>query len=204
MQGHSHLFKYGWTVLAALAFSDYLDRPTVRRGILMGLAVVLVLQGSFYIGFFVGLTFGLWWLGCLALGRIGRAHVAATWAAVLSCLLAGAVFTFPVWAVSRTSLLADAYQGHMQIDAWENGADLWQYFVPPVSKLARDYLADFNGRLRVPKTHFEGQSSLISTVRRLGSVSQMGGRPSRILTRRVSEGPAATTPTQTCGSRNPR
>ena len=156
MQGHSHLFKYGWTVLAALAFSDYLDRPTVRRGILMGLAVVLVLQGSFYIGFFVGLTFGLWWLGCLASGRIGRAHVAATWAAVLSCLLAGAVFTFPVWAVSRTSLLADAYQGHRQIDAWENGADLWQYFVPPVSKLARDYLADFNGRLRAPKTHFEG------------------------------------------------
>ena len=146
MQGHSHLFKYGWTVLAALAFSDYLVRPTVRRGILMGPAVVLVLQGSFYIGFFVGMTFGLWWLGCLASGRtVGP--VVATWAAVLSCLLAGAVFTFPVWAVSRTSLMADAYQGHRQINAWENGADLWQYFVPPVSK-PRDYLADFNGRLK--------------------------------------------------------
>jgi uncharacterized protein len=55
-----------------------------------------------------------------------------------------------------------------------------------------------------PSRAIGGQSSLISTVRRLGSVSQMGCRPSRILTRRVSEGPAAITPTQTCGSRNPR
>ncbi len=156
MQGHSHLFKYGWTVLAALALSDYLDRPSVRRGILLGLAVALVLQGSCYIGFFVVMTFGLWWLGCLASGKIGRAHVAATWAAVLSCVLAGAVFTFPVWAVSRTSLLADAYQGHMRTDAWQFSADLWQYFVPPVSKLGRDYLADFNSRLKSPKTHLEG------------------------------------------------
>src|SRR5271157_3783645 len=38
-----------------------------------------------------------------------------------------------------------------------------------------------------------GQSSLISTVRRLDSGSQMGRRPSRILTRRASEGSAAIT-----------
>ena len=47
-----------------------------------------------------------------------------------------------------------------------------------------------------------GQSSLMSTVRRLGTVSQMGRRPSRILTRRASEGSAART--QAYGTRNPR
>ena len=28
LQGHAHLFKYGWTLLAVTAFSRYLDQPT--------------------------------------------------------------------------------------------------------------------------------------------------------------------------------
>ena len=32
LQGHAHLFKYGWTVLAVAAFSRYLDRPTIAAG----------------------------------------------------------------------------------------------------------------------------------------------------------------------------
>ena len=50
LQGHAHLFKYGWTVLAVAAFSRYLDRPTIRCGLVLGLAMALVLQGSFYLG----------------------------------------------------------------------------------------------------------------------------------------------------------
>ncbi|MGC1722531.1 MAG: hypothetical protein WA746_26425, partial [Isosphaeraceae bacterium] len=52
-------------------------------------------------------------------------------------------------------------------------------------------ILDFNRGKTGLTTQENGQSSLISTVRRLGSVSQMGCRPSRILTRRVSEGSTA-------------
>ena len=108
-----------------------------------------------------------------------------------------------------------SWSGHRSVLSWPWKESLRVHGIPPRS-LSRSRpgcrrlvviptgILDFNRGKTGLTTQENGQSSLISTVRRLGSVSQMGGRPSRILTRRVSEGSAATTPTQTCGSRNPR
>ena len=156
LQGHSHLFKYGWTVLAVLAFSRYLDRPSIRSGMALGLALSLVLQGSFYLGFFLCLVLAAWWFGCLVRGTLTRAHPAPTIVAGLSLAAVGALLTFPVWRPEPGRLLADAYQGHSRIDAWSCSAELWQYFVTPASGVARLYLADFNDRVKSPRSFHEG------------------------------------------------
>ncbi len=60
--GHLHLFKFGWSLLAVWAFIRFLDQPDRRRGLVLGLAVALVLQSSFYLGFFIFLGLGLVYL----------------------------------------------------------------------------------------------------------------------------------------------
>jgi hypothetical protein len=156
LQGHAHLFKYGWTILAALAFSKYLDEPMVRRGFILGLAMALVLQGSFYLGSFLGLACGVWWIGALVAGRLGWSHVRAAVPALLCFAAAGLALTFPVWAPSRSKLLADSFQGHGRIDAWYSSAALWQYFLSPASKVATLYIAEFNARLHTAHGFLEG------------------------------------------------
>ena len=161
LQGHAHLFKYGWTVLAVAAFSRYLDRPKIRRGIVLGLAMALVLQGSFYLGAFLGMACAAWWLGCLAAGSLSRRHLSGAVAALSCFTVLGLAFTFPVWSPSRTKLLTDAYGGHGRIDAWKLSAELWQYLLPPDSKFAASYLEEFqraiprgkadDGRLELPR-----------------------------------------------------
>jgi hypothetical protein len=130
VEGHLHLFKYGWVLLAVMAFSRFLDRPSLRRGALLGLAVALVLQSSFYFGFFVMLALGSWWTGCLAAGRLDRRHLVATGSAGITFALLGAALTFPVWAISRKRLFTDAFFDRSPYEVWMFGAELWQYFTP--------------------------------------------------------------------------
>jgi hypothetical protein len=156
LQGHAHLFKYGWTVLAVAAFSRYLDRPTVRRGIVLGLSMALVLQGSFYLGAFLGMACGVWWLGCLMAGHLSRQHLAAAAAALACFTILALAATFPVWSPARTKLLTDAYGGHGRIDAWKFSAELWQYLLPPDSKFAASYLEEFDARFHPQRQVMEG------------------------------------------------
>ncbi len=156
LQGHAHLFKYGWTVLAVTAFSRYLDQPTRRRGLMLGLAMALVLQGSFYLGSFLAMACGVWWLGCLVSGRLSRCHAQATAVAIASFALPSLVLTFPVWAYSGSKLLADSYGGHGRIDAWKNSAELWQYFLSPASGTAASYVSEFRERFHTDRSMLEG------------------------------------------------
>ena len=156
LQGHAHLFKYGWTVLAVAAFSRYLDRPTIRRGIVLGLAMALMLQGSFYLGAFLGMACGVWWLGCLAAGNLSRKHLSAAVAALACFAVLGLALTFPVWSPSRTRLLTDAYGGHGRIDAWKFSAELWQYVLPPDSRFATSYVEEFDARFHAERQMMEG------------------------------------------------
>jgi hypothetical protein len=156
LQGHAHLFKYGWTVLAVLAFSRYLDEPRPRRGLILGLAMALVLQASFYLGSFLGMACGVWWLGCLIAGKLGRDHVRAAVVSAVTFMLGGLALTFPVWSPSRSKLLADAYQGHGRIDAWNLSAEPWQYFLAPDSQLAASYVEEFRSRFHIDRGALEG------------------------------------------------
>jgi hypothetical protein len=129
-QGHLHLFKYGWIVLAVWAFSRFLDSPSLRRGTLLGLAVALVLQSSFYFGFFLMVALGLWWIGCLAAGRLDRTHWIASGAAAVTFGAVGAALTFPVWTISKRLLFTDSFFERSPYDVWVFGAELWQYVMP--------------------------------------------------------------------------
>src|SRR5262249_7890612 len=57
LNGHLHLFKHFWTLLAVSAFVGYLDRPTFVRGLWLGMATALTIQGSFYVGYFIAFGF---------------------------------------------------------------------------------------------------------------------------------------------------
>jgi hypothetical protein len=142
MTGHLHLFKYGWTLLAVWALARYLDAPSPGRGLLLGLAVAWVLQGSFYTGFFLVLTLGTWWLGCLVAGRLDRRHIAAAAVAALAFFLVAAALTFPVWTVTRRLPLADQFAHHPWKHTWYFSSEPWQWLVPGNSPLAARYIEE--------------------------------------------------------------
>ena len=152
--GHLHLFKLGWLLLAVAAFVRYLEAPTWRRGLLLGLAMAWALGSSFYLGFLLGVGLAAWWLGCLVAGRLTRAHVPATLAAGLGCAVAGAALTFPVWTNARDAVLSGQYFQRMRHETWLYGSELWQYFVPPDSPVAREYVAGF--KQKGPGAFWEG------------------------------------------------
>ena len=81
---HVHLSKFGWFLLAVWAFNRYLAAPGLRRGVWLGLSLSLVLQGSFYFGYFALLVLAVWWVGSVVAGRIRREHLGATLAAGLT------------------------------------------------------------------------------------------------------------------------
>jgi hypothetical protein len=139
LQGHLHLFKFGWVVLAVWAFSRYLEAPTLRRGLWLGLAAALVLQGSFYFGFLLALGLGAWWLGCAVAGTVGRRHLAPTAVALLACAVPAALLTFPVWTVARRALLADTYFARSRLETWWFGSELWEYFVSPLTSRVDEF-----------------------------------------------------------------
>jgi hypothetical protein len=139
LQGHLHLFKYGWVLLAVWSFSRYLEAPTLKHGLCLGLAAALVLQGSFYFGFLLALGLGAWWVGCVIAGKVGRRHLAATGVALVACAGPAALLTFPVWTVARHALLADMYFARNRIETWWLGSELWEYFVSPLSSRVDEF-----------------------------------------------------------------
>jgi hypothetical protein len=138
--GHLHLFKYGWVLLAALAYFRYLDNPTLRRGLWLGVAAALVLQGSFYFGYFLTLALGICWLLALVCGKLGRDHLLAAGAAATAYALTGAAVTFPVWTIARRDPLAGAYFERDPREIWLYGSELFQYLVPPFSRWAPELI----------------------------------------------------------------
>ncbi len=163
LNGHLHLFKYGWVLLAVWCFVRYLDAPSVGRGVLLGLAGALLLQGSFYLAFLLTLVLGVWWAGCLVTGRLGRRHVAATCAAGLTAAALGAVLTFPVWALHKDVALADDYFHRERRDVWWYGADLWQYFVSPRLAYGQE-LAQAREKPTYEGWHYAGLTVLLAVA----------------------------------------
>jgi len=130
--GHLHLLHFGWVLLAAYAYSRFLDTPTPRRGLLLGLAAALVLQSSFYFGYFLVLGLGLLALGETIAGRLGRRHVASAMVATLTFALLGAALTSPVWTIARRAALVDQYFHRQGSETWKFGSDLVQYVLSPL------------------------------------------------------------------------
>ncbi len=151
---HLHLIKYGWALLAVWAFFDYLKKPDLRRGAWLGVLVALVLQGSFYFGYFLLLALGTWWVGCLIARKLTRAHLAPTCLAGLIFAIGGFALTFPVWTIARSNFFADDYFHRPWIDTWVYGAELWQYFTPQRSPLGLAFIAQVGAKPLV--TYSEG------------------------------------------------
>jgi len=131
LNGHLHLFKHAWVALAAWAFAGFLEMPSLRRGLLLGLALALVVQGSFYIGFFITLAIGLYGLGCLLKKRLSAQHGLAGTAAWLTYGVLGALFTFPVWMTTLKTPLSDLYFHRYQGESAIYSSEIWQYFESP-------------------------------------------------------------------------
>ena len=163
LNGHLHLFKYGWVLLLVWNFVRYLDAPTVGRGFLLGLTAALLLQGSFYLAYLLAIVLGVWWLGCLLGGRLGRGHVAATGVALLTVAVIGGALTYPVWAINREVAFAEQYHQRARYQLWEMGADLWQYFVSPRLQFGLELQAA-RGLPRMEGWHYAGLTVLFATA----------------------------------------
>lgn len=139
MMCHLHLFKLGWFLLATWAYWRFLEAPSWRRGAALGLGVALVLQGSFYFGYFVALTYGVWWLGCLVAGRFDRRMIAGTAAALGVFVPLAALITYPALTVPKSYPIADVYAKRTLKDTWIHSAELWQYVMPTNTLWASEY-----------------------------------------------------------------
>jgi hypothetical protein len=148
--GHLHLFKFCWALLAVWAFVRFLEQPSWRRGVLLGLAATLVLQGSFYLGFFVTLGLGAGYGIAVLAGRVPRGHGAAALAAALTFLLSGGILCFPVWTASSEIAGSARYFHRAWFETWTYGSELWKYLVPRTSSLAQAYYRDLRGKTTLP------------------------------------------------------
>ena len=156
---HLHLVKYSWIILSFWAFSRYLDRPTSRSGVWLGLAVAGTLLASFHFGFFLGIGLAAWWLGCLLSGTIRRAHVRPTIIALIAAGLLAGLGTFPVWAGTKNPTLAKLYSQREFANVWTFSAEPWQYVTRPATKSAEDRLKG-SGRIVVPNSALLTDSQL--------------------------------------------
>lgn len=133
LNGHLHLFKFFWVLLAVAGFNGWLDRPTVGRGLWLGVVTALCLQSSFYLGSFAALGFAGFGLIQMLAGRLTRAHITSAGAAVAAFVPVVVLFTLPVWTQSRSEPTAGAYFQRDWREAWIYGAELWQYVTRPGS-----------------------------------------------------------------------
>jgi hypothetical protein len=153
--GHIHLFKFSWILLSTLAFVYFLERPTRRSGLVLGIALALVLQSSFYFGYFMVLSLGAWYLKEIVAGRVKRGQFMPAGVAVLAFALLGGALCFPV--VTGTSAIGGSggYFHRDWAETWGYSSELWKYFVPKGSWVANSYWRDVRQRV-VPPLMDEG------------------------------------------------
>jgi hypothetical protein len=173
--GHLHLFKLGWILLGVWAFVAFLERPTWRRGLGLGVASALMLQASFYLGFLLLLGLGAWYVRDLLSPRPRRGRLAATAVAAIAFAVLGGAFCFPVW--TRTSEIAGSgeFFHHDWFEAWTYGAELWKYVVPRGSPPALAYEQGVRTRFRLMDEgwNFPGFTVLLAVL--IVSVSRLRG-----------------------------
>lgn len=128
--GHLHLFKLGWILLAVWAFVAFLERPTRRRGLGLGVAAALLLQASFYLGFLLLLGLGAWYVRDLVGRGPRRGLVAGTIVAGAAFTVLAGVFCFPVWTSTSAIAGSGEFFHHDWSEAWTYGAELWKYAIP--------------------------------------------------------------------------
>ncbi len=147
---HLHLFKFGWIVLAVWLFSEFMRTLDWRRGALLGLAAALVLQSSFYLGYFTALGLAGWYLIELAAGRVRRAALAGTLVAAAVFVATAAVLCFPVVANYSPIAGSDQYFQRNWAETWVYGSEIWKYFVPKHSWLRANYFRDLRHKIPAP------------------------------------------------------
>ena len=147
---HLHLFKFGWVLLAVWAFVAFVKQPAWWRGLVLGFAVALVLQASFYLGFFTGLGLGFWFAIDLVAGRVGRSALAGTVVAALIFAVSAVLFCFPVWTNYSPVVGSDQYFHRYWAETWIYGSEVWKYVVPKNSWLAANYFRDLRHKMPAP------------------------------------------------------
>jgi hypothetical protein len=180
--GHLHLFKFCWVLLSVWAFVRFLERPTRHCGVLLGIAVALVLQSSFYLGFFVTLALGAGYLVAFLAGRLQRGHGAAAVVSALTFLVLGGVLCFPVWTASSEISGSGQYFHRAWFETWSYGSELWKYLVPRSSSLAQVYYRELRGKTAFPvldeEWFFPGYTVLLAVV--IAGLSRLRGNSGSI------------------------
>ncbi len=112
--------------------------------------MALVLQSSFYLGFFTVLGLGFWYCVEAAVGRARPGRWAATLVALLAFTAAAALVSLPVWANYSPIVGSDQYFQRYWAETWIYGAELWKYVIPKNSVLAENYFRDLRHKVPPP------------------------------------------------------
>jgi hypothetical protein len=177
--GHLHLLKFGWAILAVWIFALFLKRPTWRRGVVLGLAAAFMLQGSFYLGFFLALGLGFCYLCAAVAGRLPAGSFAATVAAFAAFVVTGGLLCFPVWTGTSRIVASCQYFHRDWSEVWAYGSELWKYLVPRGSALANTYYRDIRFKATPPLMdegwNFPGYTVLLGAL--VWVVARLRGAP---------------------------
>jgi hypothetical protein len=127
---HVHIAQVQWVPLAFLALWRLVDRPSVGRAALLGLAVLLAAASSFYLGFIVAVMLPI---AALASSRRGNAGALAPLAWTAVAVAAGMLVVIGVVAAAMQTPL-DITAAAFPLAALEpHSARAWSYLVSSIA-----------------------------------------------------------------------
>lgn len=159
--GHLPQMTTQWLVLSLYAFEQFLDRRTLRRAALLGLAVALSALGSWYYGFALGLIFGVY-----ALARTWRSQVwreRAWWTGIATAVSVAVLLMLPFLVEMLKLSTAGALQRSLaEMQSW--ALNVYDPFIPNVRHVlwgsqASAWFPD-HSKLWVEKVHCLGYVAL--------------------------------------------
>ncbi|MGO9598484.1 MAG: hypothetical protein ACLP7Q_10895 [Isosphaeraceae bacterium] len=134
IMGHLYLMIYAWALLTVWAYFQYLDEPSPRRGVILGVLMALTLQSSFYFGYFLTIGLTTLFTGGLIAGQIQRKHITTGLLAAATSALLAALLTFPVWTVGWRQAVAKGWVVRDPRELWMYGSEIVSYVWPPWSR----------------------------------------------------------------------
>lgn len=123
---HANLLKVGYCLLAISAYFELVNRPSLWRGIRLGLTMALTLAGSYYLAYLLGIGLVAMFAVDVLFRRIEMKHLLPMSAAAAVFVGLAAAIAFPVFLQSRMPL-AQVYFERNLLGVWQYGAELWQY-----------------------------------------------------------------------------
>lgn len=135
--GHLHLYKHFWVLLAACTGFAFWERPTLGRAALFGLCFGLLVQGSWHFGYLMLAPLGALFAAAALRGTVRREHLRGLVSAgLVATVVAGAAIA-PYWLAREGA--QEQFTKRDLRDLFRFGSELCEYVIPPWSRVGELY-----------------------------------------------------------------